>query len=148
LKKDELFERSKVGGGLEALRNIYVKSGYLDFTAIPETEFGADQTIDLAITTEEGPQYRMDKLEIFATKEAGDKLREGWLLQEGTTFDASYIDTFLKRNATVLPPDFARQNVQLVRDCPNALVTVRFFIDPSRVPQSLHQNTTCEANPK
>jgi outer membrane translocation and assembly module TamA len=145
LKTGEFFERSKIGGGLEALRNLYGKNGYLDLTAISDTAFGADQTINLTVTIGEGPQYRMGKLEIFASKEVADSLQESWLLPEGGIFDASYIDEFLKQNGAALPVDFARQNVRIVHNCPHALVTVRLFVDPTHVPQSLPQDIACES---
>jgi outer membrane protein assembly factor BamA len=144
-KKGDLFERSKIGGGLEALRKLYVAEGHIDFTAIPDTEFSADQ-INLAIDVDEGPQYRMGRLEIFAKKELVEKLKGEWQLPDGVIFDGSYVERFLNENKSTLPPDFTQQNVQVVRNCPESLATVRFFIDLSLVPQSLPQRVACKAS--
>jgi len=38
LKKGDLFERDKIAGGLETLRDLYGKVGYLDITFIPDTQ--------------------------------------------------------------------------------------------------------------
>src|SRR2546425_237713 len=68
LKKGALFERDKIAGGLDSLRNLYGKEGFLDLMSVPNTENVSSGTIRLSITVEEGPQYRMGKLDILAKK--------------------------------------------------------------------------------
>lgn len=149
LKKGALFERDKIAGGLDSLRHLYGKEGFLDLTMVPDTENISSGTILLSITVEEGPQYRMGKLDIWAKKEIADKLRAVWQLQEGTVFDFSYIDRYLRANRSLLPPEFTRDSVQVVRDCPAALVEVRLPIDVSEtashpLPRSVDCRTSQE----
>ena len=68
-KKGDLFERNKIAGGIEALVKLYNSDGFIDFAAIPDTEMVGDGTINLTITTEEGTQYHMGKLDILAKAE-------------------------------------------------------------------------------
>jgi hypothetical protein len=72
LKKGDLFERGKVARGLESLRKLYTTQGFLDFTAIPDTKFGSNATVNLGISIQEGPQYHMGKLDIVADKEVAE----------------------------------------------------------------------------
>jgi len=67
LKKGDLFERGKVASGLESLRRIYGTRGFLDYTAIPDTEFASGGTVSLNISFQEGPQYHMGKLDIVGS---------------------------------------------------------------------------------
>src|SRR5579859_1364755 len=60
LKTGAVFERDKVASGIEGLRKVYGKSGYLDYTMVPETTPGSNATMDLTLNFEEGPQYRLD----------------------------------------------------------------------------------------
>jgi outer membrane protein assembly factor BamA len=96
LKKGALFERDKIASGLDSLRNVYGKSGFLDFMSVPDTENVSSGTILLSITVEEGPRYRMGKLEIVAKEDIAEKLQSAWQLPEGAVFDLSYIDRYLR----------------------------------------------------
>ena len=87
LKKGALMERGEVASGLESLRKLYGTRGYLDYIAIPETQFGSNATVNLTAAFEEGPQYHMGKLEIAADKEAAGRLRMQWKLAEGEVYD-------------------------------------------------------------
>jgi outer membrane protein insertion porin family len=129
LKKGDLFKRDKIAGGLDTLRKLYGEEGFLDFMSIPDTEFSSNATVVLDITIEEGPQYRMGKLEVFAKKEVAERLRAAWQVPEGAVFDSTYIEKYLKANRALFPPEFTRDTVQVLRDCPNATVDVRLPID-------------------
>jgi outer membrane protein assembly factor BamA len=129
LKKGDLFVRSKIGAGLEGVRNLYTSDGFVDFTAVPDVEKSSDGSIILAITIVEGRQYRMGKLEIFAKKEQADRLRSQWEMHEGSVFDQTYIERFIEKNRTLLPAEFNEQNAQVVRDCRKASVEIRLPLD-------------------
>jgi outer membrane protein assembly factor BamA len=85
LKKDDVFSRRKVAGGLEGVRNLYLKHGYVDMYCIPATAF--DTGADLKITVSEGAQYHMGKLEILAEKPLADRLQLAWTLNAGAVYD-------------------------------------------------------------
>jgi outer membrane protein assembly factor BamA len=119
------FAREKIATGLDSVREIYVSDGFVDWTAMPDVQKLSDGTAVLVVSITEGPQYRMGKLEIFAQKGLADKLRAEWELPEGAVFDFRYIDQYVDRNRSVLPPEFVRNDVQLVRDCRDSSVEVR-----------------------
>ena len=80
LKSGDLFERGKVASGLDSLRKLYGTQGFLDFTAIPDTKFASNATVNLNISIQEGPQYHMGKLDIVADKEVAVRLGAEWKL--------------------------------------------------------------------
>ncbi len=130
LKKGEVFERGKVASGLDSLRKLYASSGYLDFYCIPDTEPSSNGIMSLKLTVDEGPQYHMGKLEILGgAKEAAARLRSGWNMAEGSTYDSGYIRKFVEENRSLLPEGFTAGNVRQVLNCPEALVEVALVID-------------------
>jgi outer membrane protein assembly factor BamA len=146
LKKGDLFARDKVAGGLDRLRKLYVSSGFIELTFIPDTENLSNATVILSVSVMEGRQYRMGRLEIFAKKEVADKLLAEWQLPEGAVFDLSYLDKYIDSNRTLLPAEFQRQHVQMVRDCPNATVEVRLPLDAMDPrSQSLPKDSHCDS---
>ena len=128
LKSGDLFKRGKVASGLQSLRKLYGTQGFLDFTAIPETNFGSNATVNLNISIQEGPQYHMGKLNIVADKEVAAKLHAEWKLAEGDVYDHTYIDQFFETNRDSLPLGFSRANVHTIQNCPDAVVEVRLIV--------------------
>jgi outer membrane protein assembly factor BamA len=102
LKRGDLFERRKIASGIESLRKLYGARGFLDWIAVPETEFASNATASLNISIQEGPQYHMGKLDIVADKEVAARLRAAWRLAEGDVYDNTYIDQFLEANRDLL----------------------------------------------
>ncbi len=147
LKKGELFERGKVASGLESVRKLYGTRGFLDYMAIPETQFGANGTVNLNLSFEEGPQYHMGKLEILADKETAAKVHAAWKLADGDVYDITYVDEFLKDNRDLLPAGFGLGNVQRIQNCPEAVVEVRMVLDP-REDKSTPRSIPCEGDKK
>ena len=91
VKKGDLFERSKIGTGLTKVIKLYVADGYLEITMIPNSSIVGER-IDFTIDVEEGSQFRMGKLQIFAKAEQADKLRAAWSMSEAAVFDESYLE--------------------------------------------------------
>jgi len=145
LKAGEVFERDKVATGLESLRKVYGKDGYLDMSAIPDTRFGSNATADLNLTIDEGPQYKLDKVEVVGKKEMNSRLQVQWKLAAGSVYDATYLDQYLDENRDLLPEGFGRKDVQIATDCPKALVSVRLVIDPAEdTSRSVAKDVPCE----
>lgn len=145
LKTGALSERDKIASGLESLRRLYGTRGYLDFIAIPESQFGSNATLNLNITIQEGPQYHMGKLDIVADREVSGRLRPEWKLAEGDVWDQSYINQYLQANHDLLPLGFSKANVQTVQNCPEATIEVRLVIDPAEdKSHSEGKNIPCE----
>jgi len=131
LRRGALFERGKVVSGLQSLRKMYGTRGFLDWTAIPDTNVGSNGTVGLNISIQEGRQYHMGKLDIVADQEVASRLRGEWKLAEGDVYDRTYIDQYLEANRDLLPVGFSRANVQQVQNCPDAQVGVRLIVDAS-----------------
>jgi len=129
IKKGSVMERDKVASGLESLRKVYGESGYLDYIAIPETKLGSNATVDLTLTLEEGPQYRVDKVEFVGKPETTSRLQLQWKLKPGSIYNFTYLDQYIEENNDLLPPGFQRKDVKIAKDCPKALVAVRFVVD-------------------
>ena len=145
LKKADLFDREKIAAGLDGLRELYAKHGFIDFMCVPDTELLSNATILLTMSVEEGPQYRLGKLQILAKKEVADKLHAKWLLPEGAVFDRSYIAKYVRDNRSLLPPEFTADSVQVWKDCPAATVEVRLPIDMNEaMSQAPAKNVSCE----
>ncbi|HLZ43384.1 MAG TPA: POTRA domain-containing protein [Candidatus Sulfotelmatobacter sp.] len=130
-RKGDVFARSKVAAGLESIRKLYSRSGYLDVAFVPDVEPSSNATMMLKISAIEGTQYHMGKLEILASKETAARLRSEWKLPEGTAYDRRYIDKYIEANRDLLPAGFSRENVQVVSDCPHAVVDLKLIIDPA-----------------
>ena len=131
VKKDDVFQRSKIASGLEKMRDLYVSKGYLDLMMIPATNLSSgDGSVALTIQMLEGTQYHLGKLDIFAPTELADKLRAQWHMAEGAVFNRSYLLDYVRANHALLPANFVPQDMQVVRDCPNATVEVRMLVDP------------------
>lgn len=144
-KMGDIFERAKVATGLERLREIYGKHGYLDSYSIPETRPASNGTMALSITVNEGPQYHMGKLEIVGEREIAARLREAWKLPEGAVYDQSYIDSFIEANGSLLPNGFKRDDVATAVNCPEEVVNVRMVVDPAKAStDSKSTNVPCK----
>jgi len=130
MKNGEFFQRGKIVDGLNKLRELYVSDGFLDFATIVDDQALSDSTVVLTLKTAEGTQYHLGKLEIFAPTELADKLRAQWHMAEGAVFNRSYLLDYVRANHALLPANFVPQDMQVVRDCPNAMVEVRMLVDP------------------
>ena len=145
IKKDALMERTKIAMGLESLRKLYVTRGYRDFVAIPETMFSSNAIMDLRVVLEEGPQYHLGKVEIVAEKERAARLRAEWKLPEGDVYDGTYLEDYLAANHSLLPANFSILNVQIIQNCPEALIHLRLIVDPTQnTSTSVPKSVPCE----
>jgi hypothetical protein len=76
----EIFDRSKIIRGLEAVRNLYRSRGYIDFTPVPNTRRNpSDHTMELEIDVGEGKAYRWGELEAEGMRDRDKQvLLAGW----------------------------------------------------------------------
>jgi Surface antigen variable number repeat len=128
LKENELFEQGRIAGGLEGMRKLYSSEGYIDVVMIPNISF-AGSGVHMNVEVREGPQYHMGKMDVFAKKELAERLRAVWDLEEGKVYDAGYPNKFMDVHHDLLPANFSSSDVQIVRNCPDAIVDVRFVIE-------------------
>jgi outer membrane protein assembly factor BamA len=144
IKVGDIFARSKIEGGLESMRRLYSSRGFMDFTCVPDTKI--DSGLRLNIQVQEGPQYRMDKLEISGPLEVAEKLQTRWELTPGAVFDGGYVETFLEKNSSLLPSDFTQSNdVELFPDCCDATVSVHIHLtqDPQHAALDRTKHVDC-----
>jgi hypothetical protein len=147
LKVNDLFERARIGGGLEGVRKLYTGEGYLDMVMLPNTTF-TGTGVNMNVEVQEGPQYHMGKLDVFAKKELADRLRAGWELGEGKVYDAKYPGKFVEEHHNLLPADFTGSQIETVRNCPDAVVDVRIVIDPVEAAAHPAKAVKCEEEKK
>lgn len=71
IEHGDVFSREKIAKGLEDLRNSYDELGYLNFTAVPDTQFNdQERLITLVIEVDEGKQFHLRNLNLFGLDEA------------------------------------------------------------------------------
>jgi len=128
VKKGSVFERDKIAHGLVSVRNLYLAEGYIDITMIPHTRITSG-TVALDIDVDEGAQFHMGKLQIFARSEQAEKLGAAWEISEGAIFDRTYLEKYVDSNQALLPTNFTSQSVQVVQNCRESTVEVRLPID-------------------
>lgn len=146
IKARDLVARDKIAMGLESLRKFYDARGYLDFLAIPATEFASNGTMNLRITMEEGSQYHMGKFEVVGDNEVAARLRAEWGLAEGDVYDPSYINQYVYAVHGLLPPSFDMERIQ---NCPEAKVELRLVLDASQDESWVRvKNVPCEEHVK
>jgi hypothetical protein len=146
MKKGDSFKRAKIAGGLQAMQKVYRSQGFLDSIFVPDTKLDSSSTVKLNIKVEEGPQYRMDKLEVSGPAEVAETLEIRWKLEPGAVFNHDYLEAFLDENHSLLPPDFTPANgVQLFEDCPDATVSVHLHLtrDPQHEAQDRSKQINC-----
>ena len=99
---DETVNYGQVTSGVETMRQILRKDGYLDVKA--EGKRTVDEkakAVDVAIAIEPGPQYKMGSLSIEGLDiETEPHVRKLWGLKPGAPFNADYPDYFLSRLKT------------------------------------------------
>lgn len=98
MKTGDIANGVKFDNGLQAIRAIYGKRGFIRATLTPAAVFDdAARQVSYQIAVSEGAQYRMGNLQIIgmADKDA-EKVRKKWKLKPGDIYDASLISEFLK----------------------------------------------------
>jgi outer membrane protein assembly factor BamA len=146
IKVGDVFARSKIAGGLESMRRLYGSRGFLDFTCVPDTRLDSGSRLNIEV--QEGPQYRMDKLEISAPLEVVEKLQTRWELPPGAVFNAGYVETFVEKNRSLLPADFTQSNdVEVFPDCRDATVSVHLHLtqDPQHAALDRTKHVDCRS---
>src|ERR1017187_2869259 len=91
----DIFSTDKLRKGIENMRKLYGKFGYIDF--VPEPDFhpaedGTDQ-IDLTLTADEGKQFFIRRIDFSGNTTTRDKvIRREILLDEGDMFNTELWD--------------------------------------------------------
>lgn len=99
IKPGEIFSVTKIRKSLESYRKLYGEFGYINFTAIPETDIHDDtKTIDFILQFEEDKQFFINRIEFVGNTTTRDKvIRRELLLDEGDIFNSRLWDVSLLR---------------------------------------------------
>lgn len=107
IRDGEVFNIETIRKGLEALRLLYAKDGYINLTPVPNTSAdGQAHTVSLKIDLDEGQQFRVGKLIINGDEDPeppckAQLLRE-WKRYEGQVYDPDVLTKFLNDNFSVV----------------------------------------------
>jgi outer membrane protein assembly factor BamA len=105
LHAGEIFSRSKVAEGLDAMRKLYDSRGYINFTSVPDAQIDDDaRSISLSVDVDEGKQFRMGHLEILgADTNSSARLLQAWVLEPGEIYRQFAVRQFFQ-GIHLVPP--------------------------------------------
>jgi len=143
----KIVNRRSIASALDGVRKLYVRNGFGDVVFIPDDSVDlGNSTMNLTVTIEEGPQYHMGKLVLVGKHDdTAARLQAAWGISEGTAFDFGYPQEYIKDNQTLLPSSFSQNDLQIVRNCPEASVAVWLILQESALAsQSSPRTIRCE----
>ncbi|HZP63770.1 MAG TPA: outer membrane protein assembly factor BamA [Terriglobales bacterium] len=99
IRDGDVFDRSKIGKGLEALGKAYGQFGYINFTSVPETRFDEEKKlIYIDIDVDEGKQFYVRRIEFQGNTTTRDKvIRREIVLEEGQVYNQQLWELSLQR---------------------------------------------------
>ena len=97
LKTGDVADYDKVNRGIEAVRKVVRRGGYLDAKVIVNHKIDdGKKAVDVTYYVDAGPQYTMGKLRITGLDLEGEaEIKRIWTLAEGKPFNPEYPDYFL-----------------------------------------------------
>lgn len=123
----DIFNRKKIGSGIENLRKLYSHKGYVDFSAVPETDIDdLEHTIALKIDLDGGALYHIGDLVVRGEESepgAREKLLNGWKKYQGQVYDWQILTQFL-RDLHARPQVKPEQVFEISEDPKNHVVNV------------------------
>ncbi len=128
----EIFDTNKVRKTLEQLRKFYSERGYINFSAVPDTQVNdASRTISVTIDIDPGRQFRLRAIEIHDYPDADRRIMKA-LNASGVTlglpYNAAALEDFFDKHADLLPPGASvEHNAELTTDNKSASVMLRLF---------------------
>jgi outer membrane protein insertion porin family len=99
LKDGDIFNRQKIGKGLENLKNAYGTQGYINFTSIPTPTFDEQKKlVFFDIDVDEGKQFSVRRIEFQGNTTTRDKvIRRELALEEGQVYNEQLWKLSLQR---------------------------------------------------
>jgi outer membrane protein insertion porin family len=125
----DIFSREKIATGLENLRKVYAQYGYINFVAVPDTEFNDDESlIDLHINIDEGKQSLISTINVIGVGEsAGRALLQDLPIKPGQIYNGKLVGTFWERHPQLLAAEATPSSKTILRlDEKNSTVAVTF----------------------
>lgn len=131
LREGEIFDVSKIRAGIGALTKKYDAMGFIDFTAVPETQIDDNlQRISLNLSLDKQKQYRVRDFSVVGLDPSLEaRLRSKLLTTD--FFDPTAIDEFVKQNRSSLARDLSeRHYLHEVRNTRLGTVDLSFDFRP------------------
>jgi outer membrane protein assembly factor BamA len=105
----DIFDISKARETLERLRKFYSERGYINFSAVPDTEINeASQTVSLTIDIDPGRQFRLREIEIRRSDTNGSrqitKALDASGVKLGMPYNSEALQDFFDNHADLLGP--------------------------------------------
>jgi outer membrane protein assembly factor BamA len=125
LNQNEVFNLAKVRDGLDRIRRLYLKKGYIDFTSDVESDIeDANHRVNLSINIQQGVQYRIGSVEAKGDDTGLQDLLK-LALRPGQVFDPGMLDAFFDLNKSRLPTyASAYRDSNISRDSLNGTVAI------------------------
>jgi hypothetical protein len=126
----DLFDVSKVREGIQVLTKMYASHGYVDFTAVPNTEFAdRPQLISLVMRLDEQKQYRIGRISVVgAAPEIESVLRSRF--KQGDVVHPPAVEEFYKEYKSALPSGAMPEDVQIKRHVRDGTADLSFVFLP------------------
>jgi outer membrane protein assembly factor BamA len=127
LQTGDQFNVGAIRTGLDNLRRVYVREGYVDMTAEPVLAIDeAHDTIDMVVKISQEAQYRVGSIELLGVNMATQQKLMESLPKSGQVFDGTALEDFFKLNRAILPSDVSRDDVSVSRDLKTRTVAILF----------------------
>ena len=111
LSPGDVFDVSKIRQGVDALTRLYGTKGYINFTAIPETEIDDNNRfVGVTIDLDEGQKFRVRSVQILGLDDETLKLLKS-VPESGQIYDSRNFKDFWEENKSLLPADAAPEDI-------------------------------------
>lgn len=133
----DIFNISKARATLEQLRNFYAERGYINVSAVPDTQVNeTSQTVNLTIDIDPGKQFRLRAIEVHGYPDTERprqimKLLDASGVKVGMPYNAKALQDFFENHAEILGSGASLDhNVALTTDNQHAFVTLSLLAHP------------------
>jgi outer membrane protein insertion porin family len=120
LRQGEIFSTEKVRKSIEDYKNLFGNFGYIDFTAVPQSDVDMpNKVVNLTLEFDLQKAYRVRRIEFVGNTTTRDKvIRRQLLLDEGDFFNNRYWELSILRinQLDYFEPIKKEQNVDLKRN--------------------------------
>ncbi len=127
IKKGEIFSVAKVRKAIEDYTKLYGNYGFIDFTAVPDTEVDdATKTINLTFAFDQQKQFFVRRIEFSGNTGTRDKvIRRELLLNEGDMFrDNLWELSLLRLNQLDYFEQVKKENAEIKRNVKQGTVDI------------------------
>ena len=127
IKIGDIFSVAKVRKAVEDYGKLYGQFGFIDFTAVPESDVNeAKKTIDLTLDFDEGKQFYVRRIEFSGNTTTRDKvIRRELLINEGDLFNNHLWElSLLRLNQLGYFDAIKPENAEIKRDTKNGTVDI------------------------